>query len=108
MKLTFLYLDFPFWRAEVGKIALFFADIDFENRIISRDEFQRVKKDGCLDDGTIVPFHQFPCLVVDGTPIVQTGGIIRFCGKLAGMYPEHDALKAAPVSYTHLTLPTKA
>ena len=97
MKLTFIYLDFPFWRAEVGKITLFFGDIDFENKMITREEFQRVKETGFLDDGTIIPFHQFPCLVVDHTPIVQTGGIIRFCGKLSGMYPKHDAIKAAQI-----------
>ena len=97
MKLTFIYLDFPFWRAEVGKISLFLGNINFENRVITRDEFQRVKKDGCLDDGTVIPFHQFPCLVVDGISIVQTGGIIRFCGKLSGMYPKDDALEAARI-----------
>ena len=97
MELTFVYLDFPFWRAEVGRISLFCGNIDFQNRIISREEFQRVKRDGCLDDSTLVPFHQFPLLIVDGTPIVQTGGIIRFCGKLSGMYPKHNDLEAAQI-----------
>ena len=49
MKLTFIYLDFPFWRAEVGKITLFLGDIDFENKMITREEFQRVKETGFLD-----------------------------------------------------------
>ena len=97
MKLSFIYFDFPFWRAEVGKIALYVGGIDFENRLITREEFQRVKRDGYLDDGTIIPFHQFPCLIVDGVPIAQTGGISRFCGKLSGMYPNNNDLLAAQI-----------
>jgi len=38
MNLTFIYFDFPFWRAEVGKIALYFGGIDFEDRKIIREE----------------------------------------------------------------------
>ena len=97
MKLSFIYLDTPFWRAEVGKIALYIGGIEFENKIITREEFQRVKVEGHLDDGTIIPFHQLPCLIVDGVPIAQTGGISRFCGKLSGMYPKNDDLLAARI-----------
>ncbi len=97
MKLTFIYFDFPFWRAEVGKIALFMGGIDFENRIVEGEEFQRVKENGKLDDGTLIPFHQLPCLVVDGTSIAQTAGIARFCGKLSGMYPKNDDVLAARI-----------
>ena len=45
MKLSFIYLSFPFWRAEISKITLYVAGIDFENRIILPEEFQKVKKD---------------------------------------------------------------
>ena len=85
MELTFIYFDIPFWRAEVGKKALFVGGIEFENKTITGEEFQRVKESGHLDDGTIIPFHQFPCLIVDGVSIAQTGGIARFCGKLSSM-----------------------
>jgi glutathione S-transferase len=47
-----------------------------------------------VDDGTVLPFHQIPCLVADGVSISQTGGIARLCGKLAGLYPVDDHLKA--------------
>ena len=97
MKLTFIYFDFPFWRAEVGKIALFMGDIDFENKIVDAEEFQQVKETGQLDDGTVIPFHQLPCLVVDGVSIAQTAGIARFCGKLSGMYPKNDDVLAARI-----------
>lgn len=97
MKLTFIYFDFPFWRAEVGRIALFMAGIDFENRSVGGDEFNRVQQTGYLDDGTSIPFHQLPCLIVDGVPIAQTAGIARFCGKLSGMYPKDDDLLAGRI-----------
>ena len=97
LKLTFIYFDFPFWRAEVGRIALFFGDIKFDDLRITREEFLRTKEKGHLDDGTIIPFHQFPCLLVDGVPIAQTGGIARFCGKLTGLYPKNNDLLAAKI-----------
>ena len=97
MKLTFIYFDFPFWRAEVGRIALFMGGIDFENRLVDGDEFNRVQQTGHLDDGTSIPFHQLPCLIVDGVPIAQTAGIARFCGKLSGMYPKDDDLLAGRI-----------
>ena len=97
MELTFIYFDFPFWRAEVGKIALFLGGIDFENKIVDGEEFQRVKENGKLDDGTTIPFHQLPCLVVDGVSIAQTAGIARFCGKLSGIYPKNDDVLAAQI-----------
>ena len=78
MKLTFIYLNFPFWRAEVGRIALYFGDIEFESRIIDREEFAAMKRDGFLNDRTVIPFHQLPCLLVDDTPICQTGAIAHF------------------------------
>ena len=71
--------------------------IDFENKIVDREEFQRVKQTGQLDDGTLIPFHQLPCLVVDGVSIAQTAGIARFCGKLSGMYPKNDDVLAAQI-----------
>ena len=97
MELTFIYFDIPFWRAEVGKIALFLGDVEFENKKITGEEFQRVKENGHLDDGTIIPFHQFPCLIVDGVSIAQTGGIARFCGKLSNMYPSANDILAAQI-----------
>ena len=97
MKLTFIYLNFPFWRAEVSRIALFLSAIKFENRVVLSDEFQRVKADGKLDDGTVIPHHQLPCLIVDGLAIVQTGAIARYCGRLSGLYPNDNDLLAAQI-----------
>ena len=97
MQLRFIYTNMPFWRAEVGRITLFIGDVEFEDLRIDREEFLRAKESGKLDDGTVMPFHQMPVLVVDGTSIAQTGGIARFCGKLSGLYPMDDHLKAAQI-----------
>ncbi|MCX8230385.1 MAG: glutathione S-transferase [Alphaproteobacteria bacterium] len=97
MEIRFIYIDFPFWRAEIGRIALHIGGVDFEDLRISRDEFLRAKENGKLDDGTIVPHRQIPFLTVDGKSIAQTGGISRFCGKLSGLYPADDPVGSALV-----------
>ena len=97
MKISLIYFDFPFWRAEIARLSLFLGNIEFEDVRITRDEFQRVKSDGQLDNGIKIPFNQLPCLVVDKVSIVQTGGIARFCGKLANLYPQNNNLEAAKI-----------
>jgi len=97
MKLTLIYFNIPFWRAEVIRLALYIGNITFEDRRVSREEFLRVKATGILDDGTQIPFHQFPCLIVDGVSIAQTGGISRFCGKISGLYPRNDDVLSARI-----------
>ena len=97
MKLSFIYLDFPFWRSEISKIALHIKRIEFENRVIMPEEFKRVKENGRLDDCTPIPHHQLPCLLVDGHALAQTGAIARFCGKLSGLYPKDNDLLAAKI-----------
>lgn len=91
MNITLLYPKFPFWRAEVSRLALHLGGIEFENRHPSREEFTTGKKDGSL------PFGQVPIMIVDGQAIGQTGAIARFCGKLSGMYPTDNSLEAAQI-----------
>lgn len=91
MQLTLVYPNFPFWRAEVSRVALHLGGIEFENRHFTREEFRAAKADGTL------PFGQVPILMVDGETIAQTGAIARFCGKLSGLYPTDDALSAAKI-----------
>ncbi len=97
MNITLIYFDFPFWRAEIPRISLYMANINFKDLRITSDEFKRVKIEGKLDDGTEIPFHQLPCLIVDGVSIAQTGGIARFCGKLSNLYPKNNNLLASIV-----------
>ena len=97
MNISLIYFNFPFWRAEVARISLFSNNIKFEDKRITSEAFQRVKEEGVLDDGTIIPFHQLPCLKVNNISIAQTGAISRFCGKLSNLYPKNDDLLAAQI-----------
>ena len=91
MKIKLSYFPVPFWRAEISRVALFMADIDFENDYVSFDTFRELKQSGTL------PFGQLPILEVDGEVIAQTGAIARFCGKLSGLYPRDNDLEAAQI-----------
>ena len=95
MNVTLIYLDNPFWRIELARIPLFIGDISFDDKRITLEEFRSAKEAGFLKDGTKLPFHQIPCLVVDRVPIAQTGAIARFCGKLSGLYPSEDSIGCA-------------
>ena len=75
----------------MSRIALYMADIPFEDVRVTGLEFKDMKSRGDL------PFGQLPVMDIDGTRIAQTGAIARFCGKLAGLYPLEDNLKAAQI-----------
>ena len=96
MDLKIVYLDLPFWRAEVARLALFIADVKFEDLRVNSAEFSYLQENGKLMDGTLIPFNQLPVLVINGQSIAQTGGIARICGKLSGLYPE-DIIEAGKV-----------
>merc|ERR1739844_454544 len=88
-KLVLHYFDFPFWRAEVCRLALHLGKVEFEDKKIkSLDEF---KVSG------IAPLGQAPILEVDGKVVAQTGAIARYCGKVSGFYPKDDDFAAAKV-----------
>ena len=97
MNISIIYFNFPFWRAEVSRIALDIGKIKYNDIRIDRDEFTRARSTGQLDDGTVIPFHQLPCLIVDNESIGQTAGIARFCGKLSGLYPKDENLMSAKI-----------
>merc|ERR1712110_1013784 len=88
-RLVIHYFDFPFWRAEVSRLALHLGKVEFEDKKIkSLDEF---KASG------IAPLGQAPILEVDGKVVAQTGAIARYCGKVSGFYPKDDDFAAAKV-----------
>ncbi len=95
MKIKLIYFNFPFWRAEISRISLFYGDIPFEDVRISSDDFAHVKISGTLRDGTVIPTKALPCLSVDGVSFCQTGAIARFCGKLSGLYPNENNVDCA-------------
>ena len=89
-KLQIYYFDFPFWRAEISRIALHASGQPFDDVRLKRDDFRALKASGEL------PFGQVPALKVNGSFIAQTGAVARYCGRLAGLYPQ-DALRQAQV-----------
>merc|ERR1712059_203165 len=82
------YADFPFWRAEVSRLALHLGKVPFEDCRVSVAE---------IKEGGKSPFGQAPFLEVDGKALSQTGAIARYCGKLSGHYPKNDDFAAAKV-----------
>ena len=96
MDLKIIYFDLPFWRAEISRLPLFIANIDFEDFRPSDEEWDYAKENGKMKDGTIIPFSELPVLSINGESIAQTMAIARICGKLGGMYPE-DIIEAGKV-----------
>lgn len=83
LKLT--YFDFHGGRAEPARLAMHIGAIAFEDHRFTFPEFAEVRK--------ATPFGQVPTLHVDGTVVTQSDAIIRYVGKLAGLYPV-DAYQA--------------
>lgn len=90
MNIEIIYFGFPFWRAEVSRLALHLGNIPFTNTHVTRQQFLEQKQNG------LYPFGQLPIMIVDGHVIAQTGAMARFCGKLSNLYPT-DPIQAARV-----------
>ena len=60
MDLKIIYLDLPFWRAEVARITLFIADIKFDDFRINSEEFSYLQENGKLKDG--IPDERYVAL----------------------------------------------
>ena len=96
MDLKLIYFDLPFWRAEISRLPLFIANIEFEDFRPSDEDWDYAKENGKMKDGTIIPFRELPVLSINGESVAQTMAIARICGKLGGMYPE-DMVEAGKV-----------
>jgi glutathione S-transferase len=77
LKLT--YFDIPRGRAEPARLALAIGGIAFEDFRFGFTDFPEVRK--------TTPLGQVPTLAVDGVQVTQCDAIIRYAGKLAGLYP---------------------
>jgi len=85
LKLTY----FPIGgRADPVRWALFIGGINFEDHHVSHSELASLKPS--------LPFGQLPVLEVDGVTYSQSTSMLRYAGKLAGLYPT-DALAAFKV-----------
>lgn len=79
-KLT--YFDFDGGRGEPIRIAFNAAGIDFEDHRIPFAEFMKTRSN--------MRFTCAPVLEVDGDAVTQSNSMLRYVGKLAGLYPEDD------------------
>ena len=76
------YFDFDGGRGEPIRIAFHAAGVDFEDHRISFDEFMKTRGD--------MRFTCAPELEVDGVTVTQSNSMLRYVGKMAGLYPEDD------------------
>lgn len=79
------YFDFHGGRAEPARLALHMGGVAFEDHRFTFPEFAEFRQ--------CTPFGQVPTLEVDGAHITQCDAILRYAGKLAGLYPT-DPLQA--------------
>ncbi len=79
-KLT--YFDFNGGRGEPIRIAFHAAGVDFEDHRISFEEFMKTRSD--------LRFTCAPVLAIDGVDVTQSNSMLRYVGKMAGLYPEDD------------------
>ena len=79
-KLT--YFDFDGGRGEPIRIAFHSAGIDFEDHRIPFEEFLKTRGD--------MRFTCAPVLEIDGVAVTQSNSMLRYVGKMAGLYPKDD------------------
>jgi prostaglandin-H2 D-isomerase / glutathione transferase len=77
-------------RGEAIRLACAYGKVSFEDILLNEEEFEDMKKCGKL------PFQQLPVLEVsEGVYIGQSAAIIRYIGRLCGLYPVNDAIQSA-------------
>ena len=92
-QLKLSYFDFHGGRAEPIRLALAIGGIAFEDHRFTFPEFAEVRKS--------VPFGQVPVMHVDGVLVTQSDAMLRYAGKLTGLYPTdaYQALLCDEVAY---------
>jgi glutathione S-transferase len=83
--LKLIYFDFDGGRGEPLRIALSMGNIPFEDHRFPVAQFQE------YSDRT--PLRQVPVMEIDGEEVTQTNALLRYVGKMTGLYPD-DALEA--------------
>ena len=87
------YFDVHGGRAEPVRLALAIGGIAFEDHRFTFPDFAEVRK--------TAPFGQVPLMFVDGVAVTQSDAMLRYAGKLAGLYPSdaYQALLCDEVAY---------
>lgn len=81
-KLVLTYFDFDAGRGEPARLALTIGGVAFEDRRVAFQDWPKLKGQ--------MPFQAVPVLEVDGKLIAHSNTILRYVGKLAGLYPKDD------------------
>lgn len=81
-KLKLTYFDFDGGRGEPVRLALTIGGVAFEDERIPGPEWPKHRDR--------MPFRAMPVLTVDGKVIAHSNTILRYTGKLAGLYPKDD------------------
>ena len=88
------YLEFP-GRAQAIRDTLRIGRIDFVDEHLTSDQFHDCRAAGEF------PFGGIPVLVIETSDgklcVAQSNAILRFAGRLAGLYPTDDPLQALKV-----------
>ena len=83
IKLT--YFDFNFWRVDILRLCLSYANIPYEYERIPRKEWPNRKKD--------FPFGQLPTMTINNKIYAHSHSLARFCAKQSDLY-DNDQFKA--------------
>jgi glutathione S-transferase len=77
-----IYFDIDGGRGESIRLALHIGDLEFEDVRLTGPEFREARQS--------FRFHALPVLEIDGQPITQSTALVRYVGKLVGLYPADD------------------
>ena len=81
-KFKLTYFDFDGGRGEPIRITFHAAGVEFEDHRISFEEFMKVRSE--------MRFTCAPELEIDDVTVTQSNSMLRYVGKIAGLYPEDD------------------
>mmetsp|Transcript_15633 Transcript_15633/g.28045 ORF Transcript_15633/g.28045 Transcript_15633/m.28045 type:complete len:215 (+) Transcript_15633:91-735(+) len=83
-------------KARFIRLAFAIGGVEFKDTRLSRDGFNKAKEAGEC------PYGQLPVLKVKGEALAQSTAILRYVGKITGLYPEDPILAAKVDSYMDL------
>lgn len=87
LKLTYFNIE---GVAEKVRLALVLGGIEFEDERVSFDKWNEMKP--------TTKYGQLPLMQIgDGEPLAQSGAMLRYCGRLARLYPPSAVLKIEEV-----------
>jgi prostaglandin-H2 D-isomerase / glutathione transferase len=84
-QLKLSYFDTHGGRGEPVRLALAIGGVAFEDHRFTFPQFAGIRQ--------TTPFGQVPVMYVDGVQVTQSDSLLRYAGKLAGLYPS-DPLQA--------------